>query len=90
MEATAMTVVSQLITDARTRFGAANVAVLEVDADLLDETMDQVMAIGGEVKLDGCVVDGVQVRERPADVELPVVHLNDGRDPQVLTPLEQQ
>lgn len=89
MEATAMTVISQLITDARTRFGAANVAVLEVDGDLLDEAMDQVVAIGGRVSLDGCVVDGVTVRERPSEAELPIVHLNDGRDPQPLTPLQE-
>ncbi|TVP73118.1 MAG: hypothetical protein EA340_02710 [Nitriliruptor sp.] len=87
MDATAMTIVSQLITDARTRFGAANVAALEVDATLLDQAMDQVMAIGGQVSLDGCVVDGVLVRERPADVDVPVVHLSDGREPQLLTPL---
>jgi hypothetical protein len=90
MDATAMTIVSQLITDARTRFGAGNVAVLEVDAALLDQAMDQVMAIGGQVSLDGCVVDGVQVRERPADVDVPVVHLSDGRDPQLLTPLAEE
>jgi hypothetical protein len=88
MDATAMTVVSQLITDARSRFGAANVEALEIDGDLLDETMDQVLAIGGRVSLDGCVVDGVHVRQRPDDAEVPVVHLRDGRDPQLLVPLE--
>jgi glycine cleavage system protein P-like pyridoxal-binding family len=88
MEATAMTVVSQLITDARSRFGAFNVEVLEIDGELLDETMDQVLAIGGQVSLDGCVVEGVLVRERPADAEVPVVHLRDSEEPQPLTPLE--
>jgi hypothetical protein len=87
MEATAMTVVSQLITDARSRFGARNVEAIEIDAELLDETMDQVLAIGGQVSLDGCVVEGVLVRERPADAELPIVHLADTDEPRLLTPL---
>lgn len=84
-----MTVVSQLITDARTRFGAADVVTLEIDGDLLDETMDHVLAIGGEVSMDGCVVDGVQVRERPADAEVPIVHLASSDEPQPLTPLDE-
>lgn len=83
-----MTVVSQLITDARARFGAHNVEAIEVDPDLLDETMDQVLALGGQVSLDSCIVEGVLVRERPGDVEVPVVHLGDSDEPQLLTPLE--
>jgi hypothetical protein len=90
MEATAMTIVSQLITDARSRFGAHNVQALEIDADLLDETMDQVLAIGGQVSLDGCVVEGVLVRERPADAGLPIVHLGDSDEPRLLTPLDEE
>jgi hypothetical protein len=88
MEATAMTIVSQLITDARTRFGADNVQVLEVDGDLLDETMDHVLAVGGNVGLDSCIVDGVLVRERAADAEVPIVHLRDSEDAHPLTPLD--
>lgn len=80
-----MTIVSQLITDARSRFGAANVAVLEVDPGLLDETMDHVVAIGGEVSLDGCVVDGVLVRERPSDADVPLVYLHGTTAPLRLT-----
>jgi hypothetical protein len=88
MEATAMTVVSQLITDARSRFGAHNIEAIEIDAELLDETMDQVLALGGQVSLDSCVVEGVLVRERPADAEVPIVHLGDSDEPQPLTPLD--
>ncbi len=83
-----MTIVSQLITDARTRFGADNVEVLEIDGDLLDETMDHVLAVGGQVGIDTCIVDGVLVRERAADAEFPVVHLRDSADAQPLTPLD--
>lgn len=89
MDATALTVVSQLITDARTRFGAHAVAVVEIDGDLLDETMAHVMEVGGEVGLDSCQVDGVTVRERPADAEHPVVHLHDDPEPRSLVPLEE-
>lgn len=60
-----MTVVSQLITDARSRFGADQVRVLEVDPDLLDEVMDHVLALGGTVGLDHAVVEGIEVRELP-------------------------
>ena len=88
MDATALTIVSQLITDARSRFGAANVVALEVDGALLDDAMDHVLAIGGEVSLDQCVVDGVIVRERPPDAQTPMVELRDGRGVQALTPLE--
>lgn len=88
MEATAMTVVSQLITDARSRFGASNVETLEVDRALLDETMDHVLALGGEVSLDACVVEGVTVRELPAGKGTPRVHLRDAREPTVLTPVD--
>ncbi len=88
MDATSLTIVSQLITDARTRFGAHEVAAVEVDGDLLDETMAHVLEVGGQVTLEGCVVDGVMVRERPADAEHPVVHLHDGSEPHLLVPLE--
>lgn len=83
-----MTVVSQLITDARTRFGANNVEVLEIDGDLLDETMDHVLAVGGDVSIDTCTVDGVLVRERAADTDVPIVYLTGSSDPRPLTPLE--
>lgn len=83
-----MTVVSQLITDARTRFGASNVEVLEIDGDLLDETMDHVLAVGGAVSIDACTVDGVLVRERAADADVPIVYLTGSSDPNPLTPLD--
>jgi hypothetical protein len=88
MEPTAMTIVSQLITDARTRFGADNVDAVEVDAKLLDDAMDQGLVIGASVTLDSVLVDGVVIRERPADAEVPVVHLRDGTGPRLLVPLE--
>ena len=88
MDATAVTIVSQVITDARSRFGASAVAVVEIDGDLLDQTMAHVLEVGGEVGLDSCVVDGVTVRERPADAEHPVVHLHDDPEPRPLVPLE--
>jgi hypothetical protein len=40
------------------------------------------------VSLDSCVVEGVLVPERPADAEVPIVHLGDSDEPQLLTPLE--
>ncbi len=83
-----MTIVSQLITDARSRFGADNVEALEVDGDLLDETMDHVLAVGGNVGIDTCTVDGVLVRERAADADVPIVYLIGSSDPHPLTPLE--
>lgn len=88
MDATSLTIVSQLITDARQRFGAHNVARLGIEGDLLDETMAHVLMVGGEVTDDGCVVDGVLVHERPASAEHPVVQLHDRDEPQVLEPLE--
>lgn len=81
----AMIVVSRLITDARTRFGASNVEAVQVGPGLLDEAMDQVLALGGEVTTDACVVDGVQVGLLPDGVETPLVRLRDADDPQPLT-----
>jgi hypothetical protein len=88
MDPTAVTIVSQLITDARTRFGAHDVAVVEVDPDLLDETMSHVLEVGGTVSLDTCIVDGVTIRERPADAAHPLVYLHDDPEPRPLVPLE--
>lgn len=71
MEPTAITVVSQLITDARTRWGADAVTRLDVPGEVLDEAMDHVLHLGGHVDAEGCVVEGVEVRELPADVGAP-------------------
>lgn len=79
-----MTVVSQLITDARSRFGAHEVRVLEVDADLLDEVMDHVLALGGTVGLDSAVVEGIQVRELPEDRDVAQVYLHGEDGPRPL------
>ena len=89
MEATGITVVSQLITDARSRFGAHEVRVLEVDADLLDEVMDHVLALGGQVGLDSAVVEGIQVRELPTDCDVAQVYLHGEDDPRPLVDVEE-
>lgn len=88
MDATSMTVVSQLITDARSRFGAHDVRVLEIDGDLLDEVMDHVLALGGQVGLDNAIVEGIEVRELPADRTVPQVYVRDETEPRPLVALE--
>ena len=82
-----MTIVSQLITDARSRHGAFSVRVLEIEGGMLDEVMDHVLALGGQVGLDSCVVEGIEVRELPADVTVPRVLLDGESEPPPLTPL---
>ncbi len=77
MEATGITILSQLITDARSRFGAFNVRTIEVAPSLLDEVMDHVLSLGGQVDLDSCVVEGIVVRELPATEQTPRVLLVD-------------
>ena len=71
MEPTAMTIVSQLITDARTRFGADAVRRVDVAPQLLDGAMDHVLHLGGDVGLDHCVVEGVEVHQLPDDADVP-------------------
>lgn len=89
MDTTGITVVSQLITDARSRFGAHEVRVIEVDGDLLDEVMDHVLALGGSVGLDHAVVEGIEVRELPADRDVAQVRLHGEDDPRPLVALEE-
>ncbi|MEX0868307.1 MAG: hypothetical protein WD011_01410 [Nitriliruptoraceae bacterium] len=84
MEPTAITLVSQLITDARTRFGAHEVEALAVSAQMLDETMDHVLSIGGRVTTDTCFVDGVEVRELPPGVEAPLAYVRGDAAPRTL------
>lgn len=85
-----MTVVSQLITDARSRHGAFAVRAIEVDGGLLDTVMDHVLALGGTVGLDSAVVEGVEVRELPEECSVPRVLL-EGRDDYVeLSPLAEE
>lgn len=85
MEPTAITVVSQLITAARSRWGADAIRQVDVPADMLDETMDHVLHLGGHVDLDGCVVEGVTVRELPAGVDTPRAWVGDEAEPRPLT-----
>lgn len=79
-----MTLVSQIITDARSRFGTANVEAVAVERSLLDETMDHVLALGGEVSFDGCVVDGVWVRELQEGAQTPLAYLKGVDEPRSL------
>lgn len=88
MEPTALTIVSQLIVDAQTRHGAAAVRRLDVAPDLLDDSMDAVLALGGRVGLDWCEVDRVEIRALPDDVDLARAWLHDDDEPHPLTPLE--
>ncbi len=82
-----MTVVGHLITDARTRFGTDRVLALEVEASVLDDAMDHVLSLGGQVGLDTCVVDGVELRELPEGHAIARVHVDGLDEPQPLTPL---
>jgi hypothetical protein len=85
MQPTAMTIVSQLITDARTRFGATNVEAVAVEGPLLDETMEHVLAAGGDVSVDACMVDGVEVRELPDGETTPLAYVVGADEPRPLT-----
>ena len=84
-----MTVVSQLITDARSRFGAHDVRVLELNGDLLDQVMDNVLALGGAVGLDSAIVEGIEVRELPTDRTVPQVYVRDETEPRPLVALDE-
>lgn len=84
MDATSITVVSQLINDARTRFGAAEVEAIAIDGALLDETMDHVLSAGGAVTTESCTVDGVEVRELPPGHDRPLAYLRGDHEPRVL------
>lgn len=61
----ATTLVTQLINEARTRFG--DVYAVALPRATWEEIMDEVAASGGEVGFDYCVVDGVRVRGDLAD-----------------------
>ena len=85
-----MTIVSQLITDARSRHGAFAVQVLWIEGSLLDSVMDHVLALGGQVGLDSCVVEGIEVRELPPDESTPRVLLEGEDEPRPLAPLAEE
>lgn len=86
MDPTAITLVSQLITDARSRFGVDAVEAVAVERSVLDETMGHVLELGGNVSLDTCVVDGVTVRELPTGTQTPLVFLRGADEPEPLLP----
>lgn len=88
MEPTALTIVSQLIVDAQTRHGAANVSRIDVEEEVLDSAMDQVLALGGEVGLDWCRVDGVEVRALPDEAKVARAWLRGDDEPRPLTPIQ--
>lgn len=85
MEPTAITVISQLITDARTRFGANEIEAVAVDAATLDEAMGYVLSAGGDVSMDTCTVDGVEVRELPHDADTPLAYVRGEAEPRALS-----
>lgn len=85
MEPTAITVVSQLITDARSRWGADAIRRIDIPPGLLDETMDHVLDLGGRVEADGCTVEGVAIRELPEDVASPRAWVEGEDAPRPLT-----
>lgn len=87
MDPTAITVVSQLITDARTRYGADAVVALEVVLDLLDGAMAAVLELGGTADVDSCEVEGVEVRELPAGEPVTRVWLAGEDAPRRLDPI---
>lgn len=89
MEPTEMTIVSQLVTDARTRFGAHDVQRLDVSGELLDGVMDHVLSIGGTVGLDHCVVDGVEIHQLPEDEDVPRAWVRGDDTPRRLDPVEE-
>ncbi len=84
MDPTAVTLVSQLITEACSRFGATNVRAIAVDASVLDEAMDHVLSLGGTVSLDSCVIDGITICELPERANEPLVYLHDESEPVAL------
>lgn len=59
------TLVTQVINEARTRFG--DVYAVALPHGMWEGIMDEVAASGGEVGFDYCVVDGVRVRGDLAD-----------------------
>lgn len=71
-------------TDARSRSGTTNVEAVTVERSLLNATMEEVLALGGAVALDVCVVDGIAVRELRKGEETPLVYLKDTDEPQPL------
>ncbi len=85
VDATAITLVSQLITDARSRWGADRIDRVDVPADVLDEAMDHVLHLGGTVVADGCTVEDVAIRELPADADGPRAWVTGEDQPRPLT-----
>lgn len=82
----AITVITQLINDARSRWGASSVVAVEVNTELFDEGLEAVTAAGGPVGFDHFVVDGATVRPLPASAgEGPRAYVVGEDDPRPLT-----
>ena len=65
----AITVITQLINEARSRFGAGAVRAVEVNGQLFEEGLEAVTAAGGPVGFDHFEVDGATVRALPEAAE---------------------
>lgn len=85
MEATAITIVSHLITDARSRWGAHAITRLDVRQAVLDEAMDHVLELGGRVTIDSCTVEGVEVHALPDGEDVPRAWVRGEAEPRPLT-----
>jgi ferrochelatase len=88
-QAAAATVVSQLVTDARTRYGADAVCRIDVPPDLLDGAMDAVLRVGGRVGTSHCEVDGVEIHELPEGQSTARAWVAGDDTPRVMEPLEE-
>jgi hypothetical protein len=71
-----ITVVTNLINEARVRFG--EVEAVAVPGELWEQAMEEVADAGGELGLEHCVVDGVEVRPLEGDGGTAVAHLPGG------------
>lgn len=72
-----ITVITQLINEARVRFG--EVEAIAVPDALWEPAMEEVADAGGQIGLDHCVVDGIEVRRLGGDqAEAAAVHLPSG------------
>ena len=82
----AITVITQLVNEARSRWGAGSVVAVEVKGELFDEGLEAVTAAGGPVGFDHFEVDGATVRPLPESAgDTPVAYVVGEDDPQPLS-----